>query len=277
MTSAGTGRTPRGPDQRTRPAGPLPLVAHMLRFQLLLTLRTPTTVQVLVSAPLYTVMFLSITGYAGRHDLTAFAVLAPVLMSLWSMSLFAAGELVTGERDRGTLEGMLATPASYHLVVVARILAVVALSMVSFGESWLVARTAFGLTVEIAHPSLFVAAVLVSGIAMAGTASVLAALFVLAPSARVLQNSLSFPFYLLSGVLVPLDRLPYWLHPVARLVFLSWSADLLRSGLGASPVSGAASAFTAVAVLGAVGFTVGGVLFRVVLHRVRHDGTLART
>lgn len=260
-----------------RSAGRPTLIARMFGFQLLLTLRTPTTVQVLVSAPLYTVMFLSVTGHAGRHDLTAFAVLAPVLMSLWSMSLFAAGELVTGERDRGTLEGMLATPSAYHLVVVARILAVVTLSTVSFAESWLVARVAFGLTVGIARPALFVAAVLVSGIAMAGTASVLAALFVLAPSARILQNSLSFPFYLLSGVLVPLDRLPHWLHPIARLVFLSWSADLLRSGLGVSPSSGTAPAFAAVAVLGAVGFAVGGVLFRVVLHRVRHEGTLART
>ncbi|MGW5695314.1 ABC transporter permease [Streptomyces asiaticus] len=253
------------------------LVARMFLFQARLTLRTPTTVQVLVSAPLYTVMFLAITRHAGRGDLTSFAVLAPVLMSLWSMSLLASGELVTGERDRGTLEGMLATPADYHVVVVARSLAIIALSMLSFGESWLVARIGFGITVTIGHPLLFAAGVLMSGVAMAGTATVLAALFVLTPSARVLQNSLSFPFYLLSGVLVPVAELPAWLHPLSRLVFLSWSADLLRSGLDHAPATGVIISFIAIAVLALLGLTVGGLLFRAVLRRAQIDGTLART
>ncbi|MFI8101240.1 ABC transporter permease [Streptomyces sp. NPDC086023] len=249
----------------------------VFRLQLLMTLRTPDIAHVFVTTPLYTLVFLAIQVQAGRSDLAGYAVLAPALMALWSLALQCAGELVSQERDQGTLEAMAASPARYPLVVNVRIAAVTLLSALSFAEAWLVAYGVFGLTVRIEHPALFAVGVLVSAAAMAGTASCVSALFVLAPSARVLQNALSFPFYLLGGVLVPVSFLPEWLRPLSDVVFLSWSARLLRAALDpADPVEPLA-ALAAVAVLGLAGGLTGTYLIGRMLRRVRTTGTLAQS
>nr|WSY53110.1 ABC transporter permease [Streptomyces sp. NBC_00886] len=253
------------------------LLWSMFRLQVLMTLRTPDTAHVFVTTPLYTLVFMAITLHSDRHDLTGYAVLAPALMALWSMALQAAGELVNQERERGTLEAMMAAPASYPAVVNARIAAVATMSLLSFAEAWLVAYGVFGVVVEVLHPWLFTLCLLLTVAAMAGTASYVSAFFVLAPSARVLQNTLSYPFYLLGGVLVPVELLPHWIQPLSSPVFLSWSAGLLRATLTPGPVHDPVRGLAAIALLGVLGGVGGTTLMARMLRRVRRTGTLAQT
>jgi ABC-2 type transport system permease protein len=63
-------------------------------------------------------------------------------------------------------------------------------------------------------------------------------------------------------------------RPLSRLVFLSWSYDLLRATLRPGPVEQLAPRLGAILLLGAAGFVVGGLLLRTVLRRVRELGTL---
>src|SRR6266536_1689936 len=56
-----------------------------VRFQLELMRGNPDYWLVLVTTPFFLVIFLGIVRHAGRADLTAVAVPAPVLIALWSM------------------------------------------------------------------------------------------------------------------------------------------------------------------------------------------------
>jgi ABC-2 type transport system permease protein len=87
---------------------------------------------------------------------------------------------------------------------------------------------------------------------------------------------MNYPFYLLGGVLVPLSFLPFWIRPAGRLIFLSWSADLLRDSLRAGPVDNVALRYAVVLGLGLAGLIAGKVVLKVVLDRVRSQGTLAQ-
>lgn len=245
-----------------------------LRFQLTTMRGSIADFQPLITVPFFTVIFLSITEYAGRPDLAPYAVLAPTLIALWGMALLVAGELIDSERWAGTLEALIATPASFALVITGRIAAVTLVSLLAFAETWVVAGVVFGIAVAIPHPALLLVTVAVTAVAMAGTASMMSAVFVLARSARIFQNSLSYPFYVLGGVLVPVALLPGWLQPLTRVVFLSWSADLLRDSLSAAPISEPALRLATVLGLGAAGLGAGIFLLRRVLVRVRALGTL---
>ncbi|TDV48689.1 ABC transporter permease [Actinophytocola oryzae] len=246
-------------------------------FQLRKAWRSPDTLQAWLTTPFLTVVILAIADHSGRVDLAPYAVVAPTLMALWTITLFSAGEMITDERAQGTLEALVATPASFSTIVTGRLCAVVGLGLLAMAEAWLTAGLVFGLWISPAHPVVLLACLLVSAAAMAGTASVLTPLFVLAPSARILQNTLSYPFYLLGGVLVPAAELPEWLRPASRVIFLSWSSDLLRDGLASPPVAWVAPRLAVVALLGAAAYAVGVLLLRRVLLRVRHDGTLPQT
>ncbi|UXY33133.1 ABC transporter permease [Streptomyces sp. HUAS TT20] len=252
------------------------LFVTAVRWQLLLARNSPDTLQVCLTAPLLTIVFLAVSESSGRTDLSAYGVVAPTLMSLWLLSLYTAGELIAEERALGTLEGMVATPAPLGVVVLGRLSAITAVGLVAFAESWLTAGLVFGRWLALPHPAAALACLLATGASTAATASVLSPLFVLMPSARTVQNTLSYPFYLLSGVLVPVSHFPGWLRPMARIIFLSWSSDLLRDSLAPTPLPSVLPRLTAILLLGAAGGLLGLALLRRVLTAVRRHGTLSQ-
>lgn len=227
----------------------------------------------LAVVPFTTLVLVTVFAHGGRRDLSGTAFLAPALMGLWAMSLYVAGETVDSDRSVGILEPALATPAGLGAAVVGRVLAVNLVGTASFAESWSVAAVAGGRAPTVAHPFVFAAALLATVTAMAGAALFMAAVFVLARSARIFQNSLSYPFYLLSGVVVPITLLPRAVRPLSRLVFLSWSADLLRAATAAGRPTHAGPALLGIAATGGGLACAGGLALRAVSRRVRTTGT----
>jgi ABC-2 type transport system permease protein len=251
-----------------------PLVAGY-KLQLRLVRADPDFLMPLALVPFYTIAFLAIFRHAGRDDLTTYAVLAPVLIALWQLSLVTSGEIVADDRWLGTLELTVAAPASFAVSVVGRVLAVTSIALLSFAEAWVIARVLFGIDVVFHHPLAFVLTLAATTLAMAGTALIMAAVFVVTRSARAFQNSLSFPFYVLGGVLVPVSFLPDWLEPLATVVFLSWAADLLRASLEPASVDALWLRLGVVLALGGIGFLVGRYLLGRLLRHVRQTGEVS--
>lgn len=212
---------------------------------------TPDWLLALFTTPLMTVAFVALVDHADRRDLTAYAVLAPALIALWQMALQTAGELVTTERENGSLEALLATPGSFAALLAGRIAAVTAVSLLAFVEAWGVGWAMTGSPLAVAHPVVFAATVLVSAAAMTATAGIMASVFVLARSARIFQNALSYPFYVLGGVVLPVALLPEPFAWLSRLVFLSWTSDLLRDAVAPAPVDAVVPRLLVIAALGA--------------------------
>lgn len=245
-----------------------------LRLQFQIVTSDRSYLNEIVANPFFAVMFLGVVRAANRSDLTAFALVAPVLITMWGMALDISGDVVDYDRGAGILEQVVASPTNLGIVIFGRVLTVSALSMVAVVETWLVARVGFGVDVTVEHPLLLVATLIATCIAVTGTALIMAGAFVLARSARTYQNTLNYPIYLLSGVLVPLSFLPAWIRPFGRGLFLSWSADLLRGTLQAGPVEGVAAGLCMILLLGGLGFAAGYLLLDRVLRRVRILGTL---
>jgi ABC-2 type transport system permease protein len=226
-------------------------------------------------APLYAVIFLAIVEHGGRSDLASYAVLGPAAMALTGMAIYSAGEFVERDRWDGVLELEVAAPASFPLVIVGRILAIVSIGVLTVSEAWLVAGLAFGRWVAVPHPWVFTVTLLLTVAATAGAGALMAAVFVLARSARIFQNSLSFPLYLLGGAVVPVGLLPDWLRLPARLIYLSWATDLLRDATGQAPVADLWMRYAVVAGLGIATFLFGCFQLGRVVRRVRMSGTVS--
>jgi ABC-2 type transport system permease protein len=246
------------------------------RIQLTFFRAYPDALIPFFTAPMFSVIFQMIFRHAGRQDLTGYAAVAPVFIALWWMALFNSGWTITTERWNGTIELLVAAPSSFAAVVFGRIATTTLAGVISFGETWAVARL-FGTTIHVEHVVAFVATVVVTLAAMAGTALAMASLFVLARNAVTFSNSASFPFYVLGGILVPVSVLPHWIRPLSSIVFLSWSADLLRAGLRSAPIHDFAFRLGMVGLLGACGLGVGVWAMRVILTRVRGTGELGTT
>lgn len=228
----------------------------------------------LVTVPMFTIIFLAILEHSGRVDLSAYALIAPVLIALWALSIYTSGEIIDDDRWAGVLEAVVAAPANFGFIVLARVLAVTTVAMLAIPEVLFVGRVLFGVDVAVHHPMALIATFAATAFAMSATAVAMAALFVLTRNVRTIQNAITYPFYVVGGILVPVAFLPDWLEPVTRVVFLSWSADLLRDALEAAPVDDLPLRLGAVLALACVGFAGGLAALRSVLRRVRVTGTM---
>jgi ABC-2 type transport system permease protein len=246
-------------------------------FQLVVLRNAPHHLHVLATTPLLTVVFLALRGSTDDARLAGSCVLASTLIALWTASLTIAGEMIGDDRANGRLDALFATPAQLSVVVTARLCASALLALPCFVEAYLVSGLVFGTWISIHHAAVFALAALVTVLAMAGTATSLSAVFVLVPSARTVQNTLTYPFYLLGGLLLPVSLLPNWIQPVSRVVFLSWSSDLLRDALVARHVSSFGARLAVIAALGAVGYVAGTLLIHRFVDHVRTRGTLSHT
>jgi ABC-2 type transport system permease protein len=242
-------------------------------LQVALSRRRPEHALVLLLAPMQTTRMLSVAVTADRPDVVANAVIAPGLIGLWVAALDYAGRVVTEDRRAGRFAPLIAAPVPLGPVVAGRVATVVAVGAAAFAEAWLTAALGFGEVLTVADPALFAVAVAATCLATVGTATLISAVFVVSRARDVLQNSLSYPFYILGGILFPVTVLPGWLHPFSRVVFLTWSADLLRDAVHGD-AHGWPGSVAAILGLGAAAMAAGLWLTRRYVDRARREGSV---
>ncbi len=222
------------------------------RFQVMSYRDDLQGVQALLVAPVMAYLLTAVLARSGRADLVGHAITATGLMTLWNVTVATAGQFVTRERTLGTLELTLAAPAPLAATTTGRALVVTTVGSLGFLEAAVVASLVLGVTPGVAPLTLTVALALAVLTTTAG-AVLVAAAFVLSRTTRVYQAALTYPVYLLGGLLVPVDQLPVWAQWPCRLVPLSWNADLLRAafaGRGPAELLGPMSAAVLLAGLG---------------------------
>lgn len=245
-----------------------------LRLQLLLFRRNPGHLLIFVTTPFFSAIFLSGVRQAGRESLLGYAVLGPSLVGLWAVSMDLGGSIIDSERTQQTFELLVIAPSSFLRVMAGRVVTVTGLGMLTFPESILFARLAFGVRLHIARPVPMALTLAVTAVAMAGTSTAMAAVFVAARAARRFANVLGYPFYILGGLLVPITFLPLWTRPLSWLTYLYWSAGLLRASLSTQPIVQLGWRLLAVLGLGLLTYVLGLYLIRRVIDRLRREGTI---
>ena len=228
----------------------------------------------IVMQPAYTLVLMAVFVYAGREDLSAYALVATMLMGVAATAIFIASDLMTREQDFQTFELAIASPAPFPAIILTRMMVITSISLIGIAESWLIIRFVFGVSLAIHHPWVFAATMLLTAFAAAGTALIPAALFSFARSARTYQNSITYPVYIFSGILVPLTVFPDWLAPVSRVIFLYWSGELLRDSMQTATPEGVIAKLGAIAILGVGAALVGGALIARMIHYLKREGRL---
>lgn len=262
---------------RARARRQLTTVAGAARAQVQITRQNVEDLRPILTMPLVTLVSLAVLIQSGKPELAPYGLVAAVLMTTGQMGNFVASEIVFQERNEQTLELVVASPAPYYFVLMARVLVLTSLGLVGALESWLIARLVFGLHIAVHHPALALATLLCTSIAAAGTALLTTSLFAMGTQVRTFQNAINGPLYLLGGVLVPTTYLPGWLQPVSPFVFFYWAAELLRAALSPLPPQGVATGLICILALGAGTGLLAFVVLGRMLDRLRADGTLGLT
>jgi len=253
---------------------PLRVLLVAARTQLRIARRNIENIYPLLTIPLQSLISLAIIVHSGRPDLARYSLVASLLMTVGQMSFFDASEILAQDRNQQILELAVACPTAYAWPLIARILVLTSLGVGGFAGAWLMARYVFGIHVVIFHPALFVITLVLTVLSGAATALITTAVFCLTRTTRTYQNAISGPLYLLSGALVPVSLLPVFLRPVSRVIYLFWSADLLRESMQPGNPTSIIPRLSAIALLVIAGGAFGSWLLRRMLNNLRREGTL---
>lgn len=237
--------------------------------------RTPNYWMAMVTTVPQVILFLSVVDAFDRPDLITNALMAPILMTMWSTSLWTGGSVMRDDRWLGLLEIHAAAAQPYGLVVAARVGAVVMLSLLVIPITLITAALTYGIDTQVNHPGLLFSTMLITALAVTGTGIIFSSMTILSRAANTFQSAASYPFLLLGGVFVPLELLPEWVQPLGRIVFLSWASDLVRDSVSAQVVEDVILRMGALIVLGVIGYVAGQRLIKVVLHKVRISGEIS--
>jgi len=228
-----------------------------------------------VTEPLLAVVAIAVLVHAGRSDLASHALCASFLMTTAQMGFWVGSDVLDQERRRQTLELSVICPTPFIVVLFARVLIISCIGLLGLGEGWFIVRVLFGVQLTVYHPLLLFLALISTVWSATCTSVLMSALFSLAArTARTLQNAVYGPLCLLGGVLVPAQYLPGWLRPLSPVVFLSWSADLVRDAFSVATPAHVVGRFAALLALGVVAGLLAVLITSRILDRLRRDGSL---
>jgi ABC-2 type transport system permease protein len=222
------------------------------------------------------VAFMALWMLKGKGaDNAIFVVVGSGMTGLWTTLLFNGGNSITGERWNGTLEPLVASPASMRVVIYGKVLANVTQSLLSMIGSYLLISLVMGYPLTLAQPELFFISLLISVASLVSFGLILASFFILIPDFARMVNTLEFPIYILGGFLFPIALLPGWTTPLSYILTPYWAAVALHGAAqGTLEPLQIAGTWGIMALFSLIYILASGRLYRVILRKARTDATL---
>lgn len=227
------------------------------RVQIGNSMARPMMKNVIFFSPLFNVLIAYYLFHrSGQPNFGEQVVIGSGLMTLWGAILWSSATDIGRERWMGTLEILLIAPVRFPIALLGKILGNTVLAILSVLLSWVYSRVLLGVRMTVAHPGLLLITFAVAVLAFVGFSLMLALLFTLSRNANAIANGLSYPLYVVSGLLFPLTMLPLWVLPLGLVMPLAWAREALRwaiTGTVAAPTMLTSSWAIAVGGLLAVG------------------------
>ena len=215
------------------------------------------------AAPVFRLDVETVTSGSDELKFQDFLLTGMIALSVAQSGLFGMVGFVEMRR-KGVLRRLRLTPASTAVFGVADLAVRFVLGVVQIVLLTLVGVFAFGARLHIDAASLIVA-FFVGVLAFNALGYLFSAVSKSQEAYMGLANIASFLMMFISGVFYPVEALPEWLQPLAKILPLTYFVDGIRDGMVYARGIADASFWIAVAVMlawGAVAFLIGARLYR---------------
>jgi len=225
--------------RRARPSaaarGPVALLVHQARHELLVSVRNPRARFFTFAFPiLLLVIFASVFGHGTTTvdgvsvRLTRFYV--PGIMTLSIITATYAGLVIsmTAARESGVLKRRRATPVSPAILIGGQAVATLATAIVMSCLLLVIARVGYGIGFSVGALGAMACAVVVGTLTFSLLGYAVAGLIESADSAQPIVQATLLPLYFISGVWIPTSTLPHALRQVAEIFPIEHLANALH-------------------------------------------------
>jgi ABC-2 type transport system permease protein len=198
-----------------------------------------------------------------------FNFIAPGIMMLTVMMSVMTGlpVAISQEKEVGTMDGMMVAPINRLSIILGKALGQTARGLL---QGFIIMALAIGLFGVAIHGSiLLVVGLLLLGVfSFVGLGIVLTSLAKDQETAQMMMMTLMFPMMFLSGVMFPLQQMPWYMQDIAKFLPLTYAADAMRKVmvLGA-PISAISTDLVILIAFGAIMIAIAVPLFRRMMTR----------
>jgi len=152
-------------------------------------------------------------------------ILASMLIAL--SAVLSLVTIVSIYREGGILKRLRATPLRPYTILSAHVIVKLLLTAVTFGATVLIGRRYYPMDGDVPMAA-FAVALLFTTVSILSIGFLIASVVPTARFAQPIGSLILYPMLGLSGLFVPLDRLPPMLQTVAKMLPLTYAVSLLR-------------------------------------------------
>ncbi|HEY3945292.1 MAG TPA: ABC transporter permease [Solirubrobacteraceae bacterium] len=198
------------------------LVAHQLRYDLLLILRDPQSRFFTIALPLiFLVIFTSLFGHDTTHvnghkiKFSTYYVPGICTLGIIATSFVNLVITITAQRESGVLKRRRSTPVPAWVLIASRMLASAILALVLVAVIVVIGRIAYGVHIPGSTMPAFVLSVIIGAAAFCCMAFAAASFIRNEDSAQPIIQAITLPLYFISGIFIPTSQLSSTLKGIA--------------------------------------------------------------
>ena len=198
------------------------LVAHQLRYDLLLILRDPQSRFFTIALPLiFLVIFTSLFGHDTTHvnghkiKFSTYYVPGICTLGIIATSFVNLVITITAQRESGVLKRRRSTPVPAWVLIASRMLASAILALVLVAVIVVIGRIAYGVHIPGSTMPAFVLSVIIGAAAFCCMAFAAASFIRNEDSAQPIIQAITLPLYFISGIFIPTSQLSRTLKGIA--------------------------------------------------------------
>lgn len=225
------GDTPGHTSTTAASHGPLALVLHQARYDLLGILRNrQARFFTLVLPILFLVIFCSAFGNGTVHHQKLSTTYVPGLSALAVIASSFVNLVIsiTAQRETGVLKRRRATPVSAWILIAGRTLTALGMSLFVVAVLLAVGRILYGVTLPTSTIPGVVLTTVIGSITFCVLGYALSTAISNQDSAQPMVQAIMLPLYFISGVFVASNQLPSWLRHVADVFPVEHLSDGLH-------------------------------------------------
>lgn len=221
--------------------------------------------------------FVYVATYVHNPEIgITYVAVGNALQSVAYVSIFAVCNITGEEKQQGTLQSILVSPANRFSIFVGRAMFQILNGLATVAIAFLYAAFLFGVDFSRADLLALAATVLITTFAMTGFGLMLSSLGLYLRTSMIIANIFLFAGLLLCGVNFPISYLPGWLQPISYAIPMTYGTEAARQAVSGSGLVDISGLLALDAMVGVVAILIGYGLM-VAFERIsRSKGTLEK-
>ncbi|MGD1060668.1 MAG: ABC transporter permease [Methanomassiliicoccales archaeon] len=221
--------------------------------------------------------FAYVALYVSNPDVSvSFVVVGNALQSIAYASIFAVCNITGEEKQQGTLQPILVTPASRFSIFVGRAMFQILNGFATVIIAFLYAAFIFNIDFSQADFIALALVCLVTAFAMTGFGLMISSLGLYLRTSMIVANIFLFIGLLLCGVNFPVSYLPTWVQPVSYAIPMTYGTEAARMAVSGSNTLDIGWLLIAEAAVGVAAILIGYLMFHHFEKIARSKGTMER-